>query len=58
MIPGAFMAIVNDQECQQLLNRVTFPTESYILLEGSDPLPQLSSWVTQKFIRTVGNLHR
>lgn len=58
MIPGAFMAIVNVQECQQLLNRVTFPTERYILLEGSDPLPQLSSWVTQKFIRMVGNLHR
>ena len=58
MISDAFMAIANDQECQQLLDRVTFPTERTILLEGSDPLPQLSSWVTRKFFKMAGNLHR
>lgn len=56
--PGAFLAIVNDWEGQQLLNRVTCPTERSTLLEGSDPLSQLNSWVTWKFIRTAGNLHR
>lgn len=58
VIPGALLTTVNDWECQQLLNRVTCPTERSILLEGSDPLSQLRSWVTWKFIRTAGNLHR
>lgn len=58
VIPAAFMAVANGQECQQLLDRVTSPTERTILLEGSDPLPLLSSWVTRKFFRMAGNLHR